>query len=139
MDRNLVKYVEDQRKKGVSAENLAFKLENAGWALEDVDKVLGAVYYAKNSVNNVKLIIVGFIVFVLVLIMLYFVLTNAPSDPVSDPVETETLTPCSAVVDDFEKHYCYVALVEDGYECSSIDDETESTFCYRALEEVLVN
>lgn len=139
MDDRLLKYAKDQKAKGSHPGNLKYKLEQAGWKREDVDKVVHEVYGAKVTIKVLFIFILLIIVFITLLAIL---LLNKPAFVSTTNINnTEKITSCKNIIyKDLEKDACYKEEVAKGFECESLINPIEKSFCYRALDDwVLAN
>ena len=142
VDSRLLKYAKNQKKIGVHPGNLRYKLEEAGWSKEDVDKVVSEVYSAKRMVYVAFAFIILLVAFLAVLVVL---LLRSPSTVVVDNNQTTSynesnVLSCKNIIgQDLEKDACYRDEIKEGLNCNVLRGPFERTFCFRALEFIVLS
>lgn len=133
MDDRLLKYAKDQKAKGAHPGNLKYKLEQAGWKREEVDKIVHEVYGTKKTLKVLSIFVLLMVVFIVLLVIL---LLNKPAYiTTTDINNTEEVTSCKNILyQDLDKDACYKEEISKGFECETLIGPIEKTFCYRALD-----
>ncbi|MCF7866809.1 hypothetical protein K9L67_01710 [Candidatus Woesearchaeota archaeon] len=141
VDDRLLKYVKDQKNKGVHPGNLKYRLREAGWSDKEVDELVNSVYSARKMVYVAFAFIILLVAFLAILIVL--LLKNPTTVVIKDNSSSyneSTIISCKNILGmDLDKDACYRVEVENGFDCRLLNNPFERTFCFRALEVFVLN